>query len=83
MLSNVVVTQSSVHDNTFDHLAKKVQYNSIWNVIIESLYVRDAIFRFVEWCQQNNLLINTVKSKEVVLDFCRAPPPHPPAAHHH
>ncbi|XP_035812432.2 uncharacterized protein LOC118471519 [Amphiprion ocellaris] len=34
---------------------------------------RDLVKDFVGWCQRNNLQLNTTKTKEVVLDFRRAP----------
>lgn len=39
----------------------------------EGVY-RDLVKDFVGWCQRNNLQLNTTKTKEVVLDFRRAPP---------
>ncbi|XP_076748086.1 uncharacterized protein LOC143421853 [Maylandia zebra] len=39
---------------------------------------RDEIQRLSDWCNYNNLTLNTKKTKEVVMDFCRTrtdPPP--------
>ena len=46
----------------------------IWN----AQEYREVITDFVDWCERNHLLINTKKTKEMVNDFCRSPPPHAP-----
>ncbi|KAI4890219.1 hypothetical protein NFI96_031093 [Prochilodus magdalenae] len=35
---------------------------------------RNLVEDFVKWCHRNNLLLNTSKTKEMVVDFCRARP---------
>ncbi|XP_073674252.1 uncharacterized protein [Garra rufa] len=39
---------------------------------------RGVISDFVCWCEENHLLLNTSKTKEMVLDFRRNPPSHIP-----
>ena len=39
---------------------------------------RGVITDFVDWCQQNHLILNTSKTKEIVIDFRRKPSPHTP-----
>lgn len=34
---------------------------------------------FVEWCEENHLLLNTNKTKQVVIDFCRTSIFHTPS----
>ena len=36
---------------------------------------RDLIGAFRSWCERNGLLLNTKKTKEMVLDVCRCKPP--------
>ena len=35
---------------------------------------RNLVKNFVEWCRRNNLLLNTSKTKEMVVDLHRARP---------
>lgn len=32
---------------------------------------REGLWLLTEWCAANNLLLNTTKTKEVILDFCK------------
>ncbi|XP_037537292.1 signal peptide peptidase-like 2 [Nematolebias whitei] len=43
----------------------------------ESLY-RSEVSRLVSWCKRNNLLLNTEKTKEIVVDFRRTQTKHAP-----
>jgi hypothetical protein len=43
----------------------------------ESSY-RCAVENLVRWCDENHLLLNVAKTKEMVVDFRRNPPPHSP-----
>jgi len=36
----------------------------------ESAYWEE-VQRLVEWCKDNNLILNTSKTKELIIDFCR------------
>ncbi|KAI3365965.1 hypothetical protein L3Q82_009799 [Scortum barcoo] len=42
---------------------------------------RELIQDFVTWCDSNHLLLNTTKTREMVVDF-RRPRPHPEPGHH-
>lgn len=39
---------------------------------------REEVDRLAEWCDTNNLLLNTEKTKELIVDFRRNADPHPP-----
>ena len=43
----------------------------------ESAY-RDEVDRLAAWCEDNNLLLNTTKTKELIVDFRRNAVTHPP-----
>ena len=39
---------------------------------------REEVDRLAEWCDTNNLLLNTEKTKELIVDYRRNADPHPP-----
>uniref|UniRef100_A0AAZ1Y5A1 Reverse transcriptase domain-containing protein n=1 Tax=Oreochromis aureus TaxID=47969 RepID=A0AAZ1Y5A1_OREAU len=39
---------------------------------------REEVDRLAEWCNRNNLLLNTEKTKELIVDYRRNADPHPP-----
>ncbi|KAK3540282.1 hypothetical protein QTP70_029611, partial [Hemibagrus guttatus] len=39
---------------------------------------RNEVSRLVQWYNNNNLFLNVGKTKEIVIDFSRGPPQHPP-----
>uniref|UniRef100_A0A669BIH3 Reverse transcriptase domain-containing protein n=1 Tax=Oreochromis niloticus TaxID=8128 RepID=A0A669BIH3_ORENI len=39
---------------------------------------REEVDRLAEWCDRNNLLLNTEKTKELIVDYRRNADPHPP-----
>ncbi|CAI5669465.1 unnamed protein product [Oreochromis niloticus] len=43
----------------------------------ETVY-REEVHRLAEWCDTNNLLLNTEKTKELIVDYRRNADPHPP-----
>ena len=75
---------SSTHDCTLSHpptaIFKFADDSAVVGLITggdESAY-RGEVLRLTEWCEMNNLLLNTTKTKELILDFRRKKGANPP-----
>ena len=51
---------------------------SLTGLITSENSYRCAVEKLVGWCNDNHLLLNVSKTREIVVDFRRAPPPPPP-----
>ena len=73
-------TSDFTHNSTLCHLQKFSDDTAIVGRVSEGneMEYRGVITDFVDWCQQNHLILNTSKTKEIVIDFRRKPSPHTP-----
>lgn len=79
VLSPILFTLYNVdfkHNSELCHMQKFLDYTAVVACIKgnEEGEYRKVVRDFVEWCQKNQLILNTSKIKEIVLDFRRQPP---------
>lgn len=75
-----IYTSDFTYDTESCHLQKFSDDSAIIARVSEGneAEYRSVIMDFVNWCERNHLLLNTSKTKEMVIDFRRRPTPHSP-----
>ena len=73
-------TSDFTYNTSNCHLQKFSDDSAIVGCVSEGdeMEYRSVIKDFVDWCESNFLCLNTGKTREMVIDFRKKPPPHPP-----